>query len=67
MMETHLISLTPNFSWVFTATSDAKPFQRFFATSFQAVETASDSLGRQSTWLKPGVNETAACALAPES
>ena len=33
-----------------------KPFQRFSIMG-KAVETADNSLGRLSTWLKPGVNE----------
>jgi hypothetical protein len=56
-----IIPLTLDCSRVLRATHTLKPFQRF---SFrrEAVETAGDSLGWVSTWLKPGVNETAMVA-----
>jgi len=50
-----LVSLTPDFSRVSGATPMTEPFQRF-SVMRKAVETADDSLGTLSTWLKPGVN-----------
>ena len=52
------ISFTPDFSRVSAATPMTEPFQRF-SVMRKAVETADDSLGALSTWLKPGVNESA--------
>src|SRR5262249_43846912 len=57
MQPMQVISLTPDFSRVFRATDTLKPFERFSVVG-KAVETADDSLGRLSTWLKPGVNES---------
>jgi hypothetical protein len=54
-----LISLTPDFSQVSEAPWTTEPFQRF-AGKEEAVETADNSLGSLSTWLKPGVNERGA-------
>ena len=59
------ISLTPDFSRVFRAAHMSKPFQRFSSDSIEAVETAGNSLGVLSTWLKPGVNETAIFLATP--
>jgi hypothetical protein len=56
-MELIRILLTPDFSRVLEATRMTKPFQRFSVVR-QAVETADNSLGALSTWLKPGVNES---------
>jgi hypothetical protein len=62
----HLISLTPDFSRVLNGAQMSKPLQRFSRSSPKAVETASDSLGRGYTWLKPGVNKSQADPATPE-
>jgi hypothetical protein len=58
IMNSPVFSLTPNFSWVLSAIANSQPFQRFSASSFQAVETALRSSDTPSTWLKPGVTES---------
>jgi hypothetical protein len=55
MTSTSIILLTPDFSRVSEAIQASKPFQRF-SVAREAVETAENSLGTLSTWLKPGVN-----------
>ncbi len=64
-MNTRLpISLTPNFSWVFSTDWMLKPFQRFSVSSRKTVKTVFSVRTLALTWLKPGVNESGARAIA---